>query len=175
MQLRIATPADAAAIAHVQIEGWRTAYRGLVADAFLDELSHETRTAQWTENLKQPAQLTWVVTDPDVVAFANSGPERTGRADYRGELYAIYVLDARRRAGIGRQLFQQTVQSFLDAGVENMLLWAFADNPYRRFYERLGGKLIDRQVIEIEGQRLNEVAYGWEDLARFLRTPIRSA
>ena len=40
----------------------------------------------------------------------------------------------------------------------------FQDNPYRRFYENLGGKLVGKQPIEIGKQTLTEVAYGWDDL-----------
>jgi hypothetical protein len=37
--LRPATVADAAAISHIHVESWRTTYRGVVPDAFLDALS----------------------------------------------------------------------------------------------------------------------------------------
>ena len=35
MQIRLATLADAEAIAHVHAESWRTAYRGALSDAYL--------------------------------------------------------------------------------------------------------------------------------------------
>ena len=40
------------------------------------------------------------------------------------------------------------------------MLWAFRDNDYRRFYERLGGT----QVAEGIDDGVPDVAYGWKDL-----------
>jgi hypothetical protein len=39
IQLRRATPEDAAALAAVEVSCWRAAYRGLIPDAYLDGLS----------------------------------------------------------------------------------------------------------------------------------------
>ncbi len=49
-----------------------------------------------------------------------------------------------------------------------MTVWVLADNPFRRFYERLGGKLFCEKEIEIGEQKLLEVAYGWDDLGALL-------
>jgi hypothetical protein len=42
-----------------------------------------------------------------------------------------------------------------------------ATNPFRRFYEKLGGRLILEKPIERGGQPFMEVAYGWNDLNTF--------
>jgi HAD superfamily hydrolase (TIGR01509 family) len=41
VRVREATPADAGAIARVHIESWRSTYRGIVPDEYLESLSHE--------------------------------------------------------------------------------------------------------------------------------------
>jgi hypothetical protein len=43
-------------------------------------------------------------------------------------------------------------------------LWAFEDNPSRKFYERLGGKVIDKKVSKVGDIQLNELLYGWKDI-----------
>jgi hypothetical protein len=45
-----------------------------------------------------------------------------------------------------------------------MLVWVLAKNPYRKFYDKLGGKYIRSKEIEIGGTTYEEVAYGWKDL-----------
>src|SRR5579872_4795554 len=165
MTIRPATPDDCPAIAHVQIEGWRTTYRGIVNDDYLDSFSHKVRTAQWRKNLEQD-QITLVAENEDhvVVGFAGGGPERTGRTDHRGELYAIYLLEQWRRQGVGRQLVARVFESLVKAGMYRILVWSLADNPCRPFYETLGGKLVGEREIEIGEQKLLEVAYGWDDV-----------
>jgi ribosomal protein S18 acetylase RimI-like enzyme len=177
MLIRRAISNDAAAIARVQIEGWRTTYRGIVADEFLDAMSLDERTAQWSENLEQATDETLVAVDDEgrVIAFASCGSERAGRGDYDGELLAIYILPEWRRHGIGKRLVAEAAGALAASGKKNMLVWVLADNPSRRFYERLGGRFVGQQPLEIGKQALIEVAYGWDDLEPLLQScPAKS-
>jgi len=166
MHIRPATPDDAPRIAHVQVEGWRTTYRGIVADEFLDRMSVEEAAARWLDALGQAKTFIWVAQADDgpVVAFAAGGPERSGRGDYPGELYAIYILLEWRGGGIGAKLVRRSARRLFESGTRAMLVWVLADNPSRRFYEALGGRLIGQQPLAIGEQELIEVAYGWTDL-----------
>ena len=56
----------------------------------------------------------------------------------------------------------------MEIGFDTMLVWTLADNPYRCFYERLGGKLVAEKDIEIGEQQLVEVAFGWDDVTTLL-------
>lgn len=166
MIIRPAMPGDCGAIAHVHVEGWRTTYRGIVDQQYLDRLSPELRTEKWLENLAQPGHVTLVADDPahGIVAFADGGPERTGRLDYRGELYAIYILESFRRQGLGTRLVSAIMTALAKAGIDSALIWVLADNPCRGFYEALGGRIIAEQDIDVGRQRLRECAYAWRPL-----------
>ena len=55
------------------------------------------------------------------------------------------------------------------AGTRSMLLWVFdANAPARTFYEALGGVVVRTQPMDIAGQTLTEVAYGWLNLRALL-------
>ncbi|HEY3313846.1 MAG TPA: GNAT family N-acetyltransferase [Bacillota bacterium] len=64
----------------------------------------------------------------------------------------------------GRRLVAAVVGELTAGGFRSMLVWVLADNPFRRFYESLGGTYLRSQKMEIGGARLNEVAYAWTDL-----------
>jgi ribosomal protein S18 acetylase RimI-like enzyme len=165
--IRPATSDDAPAIAHVQIETWRSAYRDLIASEFLDAISEDHRTEGWSEILERPEQATFVAEAEDrgIVGFANGGPERDGREDFRAELYAIYILPDCHGQGIGKRLVSTFAQWLLDSGFRTMMVWVLTDNPSRHFYDRLGGRLVEHRDIAIgEQKRLSEVAYGWGDV-----------
>jgi UDP-N-acetylmuramate dehydrogenase len=66
---------------------------------------------------------------------------------------------------VGRRLVGAVAHALAEAGMPSMLLWVFADNPARRFYEALGGQLVARQTFELGGTTLAEVAYGWPDVS----------
>jgi GNAT superfamily N-acetyltransferase len=168
--IRPATLDDGEAIARIQIQTWRTAYRGVIADEFLDAMSEDERTSRWSEIVQRPEHATFVaeVEGHGIIGFANGGPERDGREDYRGELCGLYVLPDWHGQGIGRQLVATFASWLINSEFDTMMVWTLADNPYRRFYERLRGKLVAEKEFEIGEQKLLEVAFGWDDLGALI-------
>lgn len=51
MLIRPAQVSVAAAIAKVHVDSWRTTYRGMVPDSYLQALSYEQRTRRWQDAL----------------------------------------------------------------------------------------------------------------------------
>lgn len=166
--IREARPADAAGIARVHVESWRSTYRGLVPDAHLDGLSIEKREGAWGRALAalKPGEHYGVaeIADGQIVGWVGGGPERGGDPVYCGELYGICLLASHQRRGIGRRLVAWIVDRLMAEGFNTMLLWALEENAACRFYEALGGTYLRRQPVEIGGQRLEKVAYGWRDI-----------
>lgn len=165
ISIRGALVDDARAIARVHVAAWRSTYQGIVADEILGALSEDDRTRRWSELLQRSDQVAWVaeVEGRGIVGCINGGPEREGREDYRGELYSIYVLAEWQAKGIGRRLTAALARWLIDDGFGTMLAWVLEANPATRFYESLGGKIVDKKAVQIGTQTLGEVAFGWDD------------
>jgi len=171
MIVRRAELKDAEAIGRVQVKSWRTTYRGIVPDAFLNDMTHAVYASRWYGRLSDPESklITYVATEEDgtLFGFASGGAQRIEELDFDGELYAIYLLKAFQRRGDGRLLMQAVANELLAFGFQTMLVWVLeANQPARRFYERLGGVYAGTQSITIGGEELTEVAYGWRDLKK---------
>ncbi|MCE2458486.1 MAG: GNAT family N-acetyltransferase [Dehalococcoidia bacterium] len=169
IQIRAATPEDVASIARVHVDSWRSTYDGIVPAEYLAGLSYQSRESLWKEALTtdRPGTSYFVAETQggDTVGFANSGPEREGDITYRGELYAIYLLEAYQHMGLGRRLFSSVTRRLLSDGFNSMLLWVLEDNrPACRFYESLGGERVGRKIVTIGGIDLVEVSYGWRGI-----------
>ena len=177
--VRLARVDDARAIAEVHVASWRTTYKGIFPDALLDSLSVDKREQSWRETLAvpEPNSVTLVACNVDgsIVGFISGGAERTGRLGYEGELYAIYLLQLAQRQGLGTLLVQHFVGELRARGFGSMAVWVLAANPFRKFYEALGGKVVAEQQIERGGQSFTESAYGWQDLNTFRDTDRRPA
>ena len=136
MPIRMATAHDAAAIAKVHVESWRTTYKGIVPDDFLAHLSYARREQFWRQVLTEPGSRTIVYVAEDaqgtVIGFASGGPERSGDPVYTGELYAIYLLAQHQGLGIGRQLVMPLAHHLWQGGMGGLLLWVLAANPARK-------------------------------------------
>ena len=166
MNVRPALVADAAAIAHVHVASWRSTYRGLLADEFLDSLDTNTIAERWARLLGENSGGVYVASDGEnVVGFASGGRERAGEDGYAGELYAIYVLREAQGQGHGRRLIEAVVGGLRELGLGDMIVWVLRDNASGRgFYERLGGIYVRTQPITIGSTLLQEVSYGWRSL-----------
>ena len=169
MLIRKAELEDVKGIAKVHVDSWRTTYKGIVPDSFLENLSYEQREKVWKSGIE--ANQVYIAEDEkgQIVGFASGGKERTGKYEaYIGELYAIYLLEGQQGKGLGQKLFQLVVADLEEKQLHSMLIWALAENPACRFYEKLGGKKIDTAEIELDGNKLSEVAYGWDELPNSL-------
>jgi len=168
MRIREARVSDSAAIAGIHVDTWRTTYRGIIADEVLDGMSCDVseRAARSRIEEPEPGTFVYVAEDDDgrVVGFAMGGPDRDNNPEYKGEVYAIYILKDHQRKGIGRLLLRAAAARLLEQGLSSMLTWCFRDNPSRAFYERMGGTLVGSKPLCIRGREYEEVAYGWEDL-----------
>jgi len=169
-KIRPAVVHDARAIAEVHVESWKSTYRGIFPEALLNDLSVDKRETSWRDLLAapEPTATTLVACDAgNVVGFASGGKERTCQLGCDGELYAIYLRQESQRKGLGALLVRQFAHELATRGFGSMAVWVIALNPSRRFYERLGGKVIGQQEIERGGQTFIEVAYGWQSLNVF--------
>ena len=157
---------DAAAIAAVHVATWRTTYRGLLPDDFLDSLDESGYEDRWRRIVGDGSSRVYVAADgPAVVGFASAGRERAGEDGFSGELYAIYILHQAQGKGHGRRLVQAVVGGLRELGLEDMIVWVLRDNAgARKFYERLGGIYVRTQPITIGSVVLQEVSYGWRSL-----------
>ena len=165
--VREARQEDAAAIARVHVDSWRTSYRGIVPEGFLADMSYEDFEDRWRGYLRGVENPHWAYRVAElpsgrIAGFACGGPQRgPAYTVYAGELYALYLLREHQRAGIGRRLFGSVARGLAEGGGTSLLTWVLARNPSRHFYEAVGGELLGSQEIEIGGARLEEVAYGW--------------
>jgi GNAT superfamily N-acetyltransferase len=165
--IRKAVLADAAAIARVHVDSWRTTYRGIVSDSYLASLSHEQRENGWKGALENGISVMFVAEEEapkQIVGFVKGGQERSKNPEYTGELGAIYLLEEYCGKGIGQRLVLALAKELIDLGHSSMLVWVLAKNPYCKFYEKLGGKYLRSKQIEIGGSSYEEIAYGWKNL-----------
>lgn len=165
MKIRQAVIDDTPCIARVTVDTWRSAYQGLLDQEYLDSLSYEKREAGW-RSFPFDTAFVYVAENEagEIMAFAAAGPERTDHPVYRGELYAIYVRNEYQGQGVGDALFKAVKKRLLDSGIDSLILWVLSDNPYRRFYDRQGGMVLESQPLEMDGLLCQITAYGWLDI-----------
>ncbi len=170
MTIREANPEDAAGIARVHVDSWRTTYPGIMPQEHLDALSVAERERTWGETLRGdgPIQTTVYVAETDssgIVGFVAGGAERAGDPAFRGEISALYLLQSSQGRGLGRRLVQTFARRLSQDGCRTLLIWVNAQNPARGFYEALGGAPARTGQREIRGVTYDDTGYGWDEVA----------
>src|SRR5215510_4624554 len=175
--IRPATERDAAGIANVYVETWRSTYAAILPHRGLLGMSCEDQTRQWSWAIRnRPAESVIVATEPDhgVVGFASFGPGRLrdrpatdrfagGEDAGVGEIYTLYVLPDFQERGIGRRLLTAAFAALVEKRYDCGFLWALRDNHARHFYERVGGKAVAERQERQWGRMVDQVCYGWPD------------
>ena len=160
--IRPSIETDARGIAEVHVRTWQAAYRGIVPQTYLDEMSVERREALWRESIAQGLREVVVAeVDSEIVGWVAFGRSRdAGAPDAVGEVEAIYVLPAFWSKGVGRELWLRALHRFTEHGFGSVTLWTLeANERARRFYRAAGfsESAGTRKVVRIGGVDLAEV------------------
>ena len=179
--IRPARAADAATIAAVHVAAWRSAYPGILPDAYLASLSLRRQTAHYDATIRAGVGVHVAVASgqdlgqagglPRIIGFATGGLARGATALQlaEGEVETLYVLDDWRDRGIGRRLMQAAVAHLAGLGCTSALVWVLRDNPSRWFYAHLGGKAAAEMPVEVGGISLMQTAYVWSPIERLVQ------
>lgn len=167
ISIRKAESKDAPALGRIQVMSWRSAFRNIASDAYLDNMVNEEHQAEdWKEILADAEQVIFVAEkENQLVGYAWAHKEDNQEIPWDAELISMHILPEYKRQGLGRRLFAATAKQLKQKDCKSICLWVLEDNsPSRRFYEALGGQLSGRHQIELGDKHLTEVAYGWNDI-----------
>lgn len=153
---------DLKAVAEIAVNGWITAYRGIIEDVFLDNLSieenYQKRLNDYTENGFIVAEL-----NNEIVGFCRYRTGNYYKDKYPNvdcEITALYAKPEYKRNGIGKKIVNYVINQFKENGYTQMIIWCLKDNyPSRAFYEKMGGIYCGENIIEIGNKEYKEAGY----------------
>ncbi|HXV31306.1 MAG TPA: GNAT family N-acetyltransferase [Sinorhizobium sp.] len=168
IEIRPAEPDDVMMMASVLVETWRSTFRGIIADAYLDAMTVEDQAIRQARRLRLPEVFHTVAVDmaeERVIGLASYGRARGMPPAFDRELYTLYLLDAFQGVGIGSALVRAVAGHCRDMGASSLFAWVLSGNPNRTFYERLGARAVGEGRVSVGRQSLDQIAYRWDDLA----------
>lgn len=174
VKIRKVRISDAEKIARVNVDTWRSTYTGLIDKKTLDNLSYSDKFDGWRNKIESLDNRTTIFIaelDGELVGFALASQDQQERnirsVNYKGELMAIYVSDKFQRKGIGIRLVRRIVDYFIDNNVNSMCVWTIKNNPFYKFYTKLGAEPFDSKPHLIDQKEYTLIGYGWKDLSTF--------
>jgi GNAT superfamily N-acetyltransferase len=129
------------AVADVHVRSWQVAYRGLLADAYLDGLRPEDRASRYVfdRSAAEGPETLLACEERTIRGFAATGHARDEDGGETGELLALYVDPDHWGRGIGRLLLVEARERLTGRGFLAAVLWVLAGNERaERFYRADG-------------------------------------
>lgn len=153
---------DIPRIVDIQIDGWKTAYKGIIDDSILNSMDRDKKIEKRNKDYRDNGFIV-AESNKEVVGFCryiDSNKFTQDILDIDCELLALYVKPELKYNGIGTKLFQFVMNEFKSKNKTKMILWCLKDNnPSKEFYKKMGGEIIKERVIEIEKQNYQEVGF----------------
>jgi len=148
--IRRARASDAAAIGALHVAVWRSAYAGILPDAYLAGLSATRLAAAYQRDMfdRRGGYAVFVA-----VASGDDAPE--GSSPEEATIIGF--------ASGGRSRAHLRV-----VGCRSAMVWVLKDNPTQWFYRHLGGRVVARGQTRVGGQPVEQVAMLWEPIDTLL-------
>ena len=174
MQIRQAKAEDAAGIAKVHVDSWRSTYKDIMPAEFLRSLSYGNRTDLWKNNIavKEDYVVVAVTDEGTILGFGTASKRATNTVEKSGDLTSIYLLEEYKGQGIGKMLLKELFLHFKQLDYERIFVEVLEANETKYFYEYYGAELIKTVDIKIEGNILKELIYEWRNIDAVLEKMI---
>ena len=177
--LRPLAESDIEVVARIHAASWRSAYRGMLQDEFLDGDLEANRAVLWTKRLSPMPRghfgyLASYKNQPVGFAFA-FGEHDT---QWGTQVDNLHVLQEFRCRGIGSMLLASVAAQAVEThGHLGIYLWVYERNlAARKYYEGIGAVAVERAVITPPGGGMvSEWRYTWPSAAALLSALKREA
>lgn len=166
-EIRLNRLEDQEQMAHIKVDGWRNAYDNIIAANYLRKLNYKEQTERYIASFEDYKNLVYVaVKDDEVLGYACFNDIASEK--YDSELVSLYIKNDHLNKGIGTNLFIEVGKHLHELNKQNMIVWCFKDNTNaRKFYEDLGGSIVEEKAFKIGGRKYAEVCY-YYDLDRLI-------
>jgi GNAT superfamily N-acetyltransferase len=100
------------------------------------------------------------VYDGKIIGFCDAGPAFESPANYRGEIYAIYLLEEFKKLSVGQRLLQAAHEFLAQKKLLPYVAWVLkANHSACAFYQKNGGIVSGEKIEKIGSEPHTEVAY----------------
>ena len=152
---------DIEQIVDINIKDWKKVYRGIIDDNILDNLNRNEKIEKWKKHYNIGNVI---VADKNgsVLGYCRYTDNAVyENIDIDSEIIALYVDYDNLGNGVGKKLVEYVTTDLKNKKKSKMIIWCLEKNKNaRRFYEKVGGKLINHEkYFEKEGRKYKEVGY----------------
>ncbi|MGI4851110.1 MAG: GNAT family N-acetyltransferase [Janthinobacterium lividum] len=167
LSIRFANLEDAENIAKIHVQAWHESYLGLIDINYINSITFEDRLRLrqqifLTKNFQSKCFVAcW---QGHIIGFSDVGPSRES-SNIKGEIYSLYLLQAYKKQGIGREMMKNIRTHFIQENLYPFMVWVLKENKVaRRFYENQGGVEHGYEMSKMGDSSYPEICYKFESV-----------
>jgi 3-deoxy-manno-octulosonate cytidylyltransferase (CMP-KDO synthetase) len=155
-------------VARIYVESVRRSFECVYPQDYLDGLTVERREEVVGERFAEPEYRLHVAESATgkMIGFVESGMPVLDGVSSERQIISIYLLPEFQRLGVGKGLFDVCVSKLVEDRVSTLCLDTVKTSPFRRFYEKLGGKAVGEGSHRFGDDDMATVIYYWDDLSK---------
>ncbi len=162
MFVKRATVQDVKIISYIHASSWKSAYRGIIPQRYLDELQDDFWVNAFQGWIEANTVTALLIYDQELaVGCIAYGKSRDKKLSEWGEIVSIYLLPAYFGKGYGHKLLKAALDDLKIAGYNDVYLWVLENNEAaKKFYERNGFVFNNEKYsFAIMGKPLQDMRY----------------
>jgi ribosomal protein S18 acetylase RimI-like enzyme len=132
---------DESALAYVQTESWKAAFKGILSEDVLQKCTDIDKVTAMYKRLLDEKKGNGYILEIDGKPHCIAYWDQTREKDMPGvaEIICIHSLPSNWRKGYGSRMMDRLLDDITSAGYANVMLWVFVENEQaRKFYEAKG-------------------------------------
>ena len=159
--IRKALLEDAHERAVCHVSSWRSAYKVIVPDNVLDNLSADEIADKFKKEIElKECSYYCAEYGGRIIGHFNIRNSLEGDKPNAGEVHGIYLIEEFWGRGYGREMMNCAIDSLKQIGYNEIILWVLEENARaRRFYEKCGFIFDGTKKEEIISKPLIEIRY----------------
>lgn len=167
MIIRPITKDDINDIAEIYTDNWKSTYKDILPDSFLQSMTYEHSREKWFSYIQKEKQGAFVALDDNnIIGFSAYKPYEDIEKCLL--LDSLHVKHSTQGSGMGRKLIFTIGKYAYDNGYEKMSICIVKGNDRAEgIYTHLGAKHFKDFTDDFEGTPSNSAVLVWDDLSIF--------
>ena len=141
MEIRKANPNDSKLIAEILVNSWRHAYKEIMPDELLDNLSVESKSNDWNKQLNDGGEAYVLIEAEEIIGVIEicRFRDRLKKYEHFAEIPVIYLSPQKMGQGYGFKLLEFAIKLLDSRGIKSIAIWVLEKNhPAIKFYRKMG-------------------------------------
>ncbi|RAW00980.1 GNAT family N-acetyltransferase [Pseudochryseolinea flava] len=170
ISIRPASILDSDAIALLHCNSWRTTYRGILADEYLDDDLYNERQRYWYAKIQMLKGNEFVlIAEEETAAVGFIAVLDKPEAACDAFIDNLHVRGDVKGKGIGANLMKAAAEILRATNRHSVYLWVLnGNNAAAEFYKRKGAVVEDSTTVIFGGKEVLQTRFVWRSLEKML-------